>query len=122
MLINLTNHPSGLWPEEQRQAALEKYDSIHDMSFPAVPAQAEVDHIRRLAEDYYVKIRQLAAGTTLAVHLMGEMTFTFLLVSKLLEAGIPCVASTTERTVLEEQDGRKTVQFRFVRFRDYVRF
>jgi hypothetical protein len=53
-----------------------------------------------------------------AVHLMGEMTFTFRLVTMLQAAGIPCIASTTHRTV-EERDGKKIVQFEFVQFRPY---
>jgi hypothetical protein len=40
-----------------------------------------------------------------AVHLMGEMTFTFALVRKLQAAGIRCVASTTARDVVEEGGG-----------------
>ena len=54
-----------------------------------------------------------------AVHLMGEMTFTYALAQKLKNAGIPCVASTTVREVIDHGDGRKEAQFRFVRFRPY---
>jgi hypothetical protein len=50
---------------------------------------------------------------------MGEMTFTFTLVKKLKQAGIPCLASTMERLVKEE-DGKKIVEFKFVQFREYV--
>jgi len=37
---------------------------------------------------------------------------------RLKAAGIPVLASTTERLV-EEKDGKKVVAFRFVRFREY---
>ena len=50
---------------------------------------------------------------------MGEMTFTYALAQKLKNAGIPCVASTTVREVIDHGDGRKEAQFRFVRFRPY---
>ena len=43
-----------------------------------------------------------------------------LLVNRLQAIGIPCVASTTERVVTEESDGRKVSQFRFVQFRSYA--
>ncbi len=50
---------------------------------------------------------------------MGEMTFVVALVPMLQSAGIEVVCSTTERIVLEEKDGKKTLQFRFCRFRVY---
>lgn len=53
-----------------------------------------------------------------AIHITGEMTFTFNLVHLLKEAGIPCIASTTERIVTEE-NGKKIVQFQFIQSREY---
>ena len=47
------------------------------------------------------------------------MTLTYALVNLLKAAGYRCVASTTVREVYEEQPGKKTVIFQFVRFRDY---
>ena len=53
-----------------------------------------------------------------AVHLMGEMNFTFSLVNKLKANGIKCVASTTVRETVEE-NGVKISKFKFVRYRSY---
>jgi hypothetical protein len=53
-----------------------------------------------------------------AVHIMGEMTFTFALVNLLKEVGIKCIASTTKRNV-EEIDGKHVSTFQFVQFREY---
>ena len=49
---------------------------------------------------------------------MGELTFTFALVSKLKALGIPAIASTTERNSVEET-GVKSSVFEFVKFRSY---
>lgn len=119
MLLNLSNHPSVTWPEEQTAEAVQSYGKIEDLPFPAVDPRADPDEVSALAESYFRNIIVRAVKDKLTIHLMGEMTFTFALVQRLLAAGIPCVASTTERTVTEEGDGRKTVQFRFVRFRKY---
>ena len=53
-----------------------------------------------------------------AVHIMGEMNFTYALVNKLKANGIKCVASTTKRETVEE-NGVKISKFNFVRFREY---
>lgn len=119
MLINLSNHPSDRWGDEQRQQAIEQYGGIEDVAFPQISPQATHKEVKRLAESYAVRIQNRKNETTkIAVHLMGEMTFTYILVNQLLAAGIPCLASTTHRTV-EEKDGKKIVQFQFVQFREY---
>ena len=40
MFINLSNHPSLKWNEDQKKAALEMGGRIIDMPFPPVPADA----------------------------------------------------------------------------------
>lgn len=39
MFINFSNHPSKLWAEEERNAALQ-YGTIEDLVFPQVPEGA----------------------------------------------------------------------------------
>lgn len=121
MLLNLSNHPSTTWPEAQRRAALEQFGEVTDLAFPKVPPEAGLEQIDALAREYLEKIsaHQSTGGKPFAVHLMGEMTFTYTLINLLRQRGIPCLASTTERTVTEEQDGRKVSHFRFIRFRPY---
>lgn len=116
MLLNLSNHPSASWSAAQLQAATSLYGAIEDLPFPAIPPDAEALQVQQLAQEYF---EQVTARRPAAVHLMGEMTFTFHLVQLLREAGIPCIASTTER-IAEERDGQKIVTFRFVQFRNYV--
>lgn len=121
MLLNLSNHPSANWPEAQRQAALNQYGEIQDIPFPHIPPDADTDDVRQIVEEYEVRIRKLAVeAPRLTVHLMGELTFTHMLVNRLQSIGIPCVAGTTERVVTEESNGRKVSHFNFVRFRNYA--
>lgn len=121
MLLNLSNHPSTSWPAAQCRAALDQYGEIRDLSFPQIPPAADTDGVRQIVEEYEGRIRKLAAEAPgLTVHLMGELTFTHLLVNRLQEAGISCVASTSERIVIKEAGGKKVSQFNFIRFRNYA--
>jgi hypothetical protein len=115
MLINLSNHPSTKWTTEQSAVVEKIYGNINDLPFPQIAPGATKKEVRKLAKQYLKKIKELEPD---AVHLMGEMTFTFALVTKLKKAGIPCIASTTNR-IVEEKDGKKIVQFQFVQFREY---
>lgn len=50
---------------------------------------------------------------------MGEMTFSFALLKKLQQHGIPVVASTTER-IIEKVGDNIIKKFNFVKFRYYI--
>lgn len=118
MLINFSNHPSKYWEAKQLEAAKE-YGEIKDIPFPAVDPEASFNDIQVLAEQYVEKILAFAENNHITVHVMGEMTFTFFVVTKLKEKGIDCIASTTERNSEEISDGRKIIDFQFVKFRRY---
>lgn len=113
MLLNLSNHPSASWSPAQIAAAGGK---VIDLPFPAVDPAGDETYIAQLATEYYNKILEMQDVTT--VHLMGEMNFTFALVTLLKARGIKCVASTTKRETVEE-GGVKVSKFNFVRFRVY---
>ena len=115
MLLNLSNHPSVSWSKEQFDAAVLQYGSIEDIAFPHIAPDATTEDVTQLAQTYFEEIDPSVS----AVHLMGEMTFVYALVGLLQRAGIQVVCSTTQQTVLEELDGKKTAQFRFVQFRAY---
>ena len=121
MLLNLSNHPSDKWAQEQLDAAQIQYGGVVDMPFPQINPEATTDEVVALAKEYARKII-LHTPSISTVHLMGEMTFVIALVPMLQAAGIEVVCSTTERIVLEEQAGKKTLQFRFCRFRAYARW
>ncbi len=117
VLINLTNHPSSSWGDAQVQAA-ESYGEIIDIPFPDIAPDDCSEGIEALVEEYVNKILDRPEFPGVIVHVMGEMTFTYQLVSRLKDLGVECVASTTERVVTEE-GGKKISEFRFVQFREY---
>ena len=121
MLINLSNHPSSTWSEQQMQAAYKQYGDIVDMAFPAIDPWIDEDGVDELANVYFSKIKLLAndKSTTAVVHLMGEFSFTYALVNKLKAEGIDAIVSTSVRQTEMNADGSKTIRFDFVRFRKY---
>ncbi len=116
MLLNLSNHPSSRWNIVQLEAAQTKYGEVKDMPFPVINPDWTTEEVEALAATYVDKIQKEEPTD---VHLMGEMTFTYALVNLLQEIGITCVASTSDRKVIEEVNGKKTVLFEFKQFRAY---
>lgn len=119
MLLNLSNHPSSSWSSAQIQAATDKYGAITDLEFPAIGPLWTLDEVKMIAERHLEKIRQYASESQVTVHLMGELTFCFLLLEKLKEAGIRAVASTSKRISVLQESGHKQVSFEFEQFRPY---
>lgn len=131
MLINLTNHPCKLWDESQREAA-EVYGECVDMPFPNIPPEADATVVDEMAREYVARIMGVAGlssgeGSGLSappesvtVHVMGEQTFCFVLICRLRQLGIRCVASCSQRDVTLMSDGSKQVRFHFARFREYI--
>lgn len=118
LLINLSNHPSADWGAQQREAA-EMYGEIEDMTFPAIPPEAGEREITDLAEEYVARIEERAETRDVTVHIMGEMTFCYAVITRLQSLGIPCLSSTTRRQITEAADGVKEVHFDFETFREY---
>lgn len=116
MFVNLTNHPSKIWSKEQLYAA-HRYGSIVDICFPNIEPSFSSLKVKKIAESTVDRITAL--GKDITVHIMGEMTFTFMVVTRLKELGIKCVASTTERKTTYNDDGTKVSEFQFVKFREY---
>jgi hypothetical protein len=120
MLINLSNHPYlTSWLPEQIAAAKAQFEKVEDMDFPNVPPDADTEGVNHLAHFYAEKITKKYRNQTITVHLMGEMTFVVALLRLLQKAQIRVICSTTKRLVLEENQGKKTMQFQFVQFREY---
>ena len=117
MFINLTNHPSEKWSEEQLEAA-NCYGKIVDLSFPIIEPTFSKTDIMFLVKESTDVIKGIKDDDTV-VHVMGEMTFTYNLVNALKELGITCLASTTERNTIMTADGKKISEFKFVQFREY---
>lgn len=117
MLINLSNHPSCNWGPDQLNAAA-RYGDIIDLPFPEVAPEGDESYIEQLVSSTMASILQYASKEEVTVHIMGEMTFVYLIVNCLSKIGIPCLASTTRR-IAQEADNIKISDFRFVRFRNY---
>jgi hypothetical protein len=115
MLLNLSNHPSANWSEKQRLKAIELYTVIEDLQFPPISPTLKPADLDLLVDNYIITIRKI---NPMAIHIMGEMTFTFRLVNQLKAIGFTCIASTTERKSIEE-NGIKTSIFEFIQFREY---
>jgi len=118
--INLSNHSSEGWDENQRKEA-EKYGPIVDIPFPAVSSKADEEEIAVMSDDLVKRVQDLSPA---AVMCQGEYTLCFAVVRKLMDVGIPCLAACTERVAEEkkEADGSMTrvSVFRFARFRKFV--
>lgn len=117
-LINFSNHPSDCWREEQLKAA-QLYGEIIDIPFPAISPSSSDDEIKDLADRYVEQIMSYEKIGKISVHIMGEMTFSYMVISQLKGMGIECLASTSDRNAEEIDDGRKISDFHFVRFRSY---
>lgn len=116
--LNISNHPSSTWSKEQLEAA-QKYGEVVDMSFPDITSSSSKSDIDTLAKDTLKKISNSYANADITAHIMGEMTFTFELVTLLKSQGIRCVASCSERVVQDLGDGKRVSLFNFEKFREY---
>ncbi|MBL7979041.1 MAG: CRISPR-associated protein [Bacteroidetes Order II. Incertae sedis bacterium] len=108
MLLNLSNHPYGTWQAAQRAEAERRYGTVTDFPFPAVDPMLSGDAVAALAESVVEKVLQSPPN---AIHVMGKMTLTFVLVARFQAAGLTCLASTSERLVVESEDGKKNRDF-----------
>jgi len=123
MLINLSNHPQIKWDSKQIAYAKEQYGSVFDMPFPNINPDFSVSDVAVLVKKYYKKIATILDECANepyknAVHIQGEFTFVFQLVTLLKESDIRCVASTSNRMIREEGN-KKIIEFNFVQFREY---
>lgn len=124
LFLNLSNHPSSQWSNEQREAALALAGPaarIVDLPFPQVdPRRTDLKYLDELiaslpVQEFALRYRHAPK----AAMVQGEHVLTVLLVARLLELGFRCYAATSERQTEVQPDGRKVVTFRFVCFRPY---
>lgn len=125
MFINLSNHPSEKWDKKQITQAKNQFGTIVDLTFPIVDPAGNEEYIWQLATSYFkniVSIFDQCANEPKAnaVHIQGEFTFVYRLVTLLKQSGITCLASTSKRNIVENNAGEKIVKFSFVRFRKYL--
>lgn len=121
LFINFSNHPSVEWSEAQKNAAVE-YGEIVDLQFPVIDETATDEDIKKLADEYLLKVREITSPKNATIHIMGEQTFLHSMLHRLQKAGYKCMASTTKRMVKFDEENRKITTFNFERFREYESF
>lgn len=119
MLINFTNHPYNQWNDVQKEAA-SLYGEVVDLPFPEIDPMGDEVYIKSLVDSYFLKIQSRINDEKTVIHIMGEMTFTYMMLDRLKQDGIECIASTSKRIVNVNVDGSKNVTFVFARFRRYM--
>ena len=143
-LLNISNHPSASWADEQKKG----WDVITDIPFPAVSPSGDSAYvgtlarlvfkqvIRGLYEEYRRVIhwgpacpaperdRRIVRHllSNVVCHVAGEYCMFYALVSLIRRHGGKCVVACSERQAVEtaEEDGsvRKSVIFTFRRWRE----
>lgn len=128
MFINISNHPSSKWNEEQLNAARELGgEVIVDIQFPNVPSAVSGRDIEYMAielvNDVYFKIE--GSDNNVAM-VQGESTLATTVIAMLQDfCGIKVVAACSDRNVeeivLDDGTVKKNVIFKFIQFREYPR-
>ena len=120
MFVNISNHPSAQWESLQFEEAC-RCGEVVDYSFPQISPFMDEMELSILADKVVSDVTSLVACDYkhTVLHIMGEMTLTYMLVARFSQLGYRCVASTTERTAEIYPDGTKISHFKFIRFREY---
>lgn len=128
IFINLSNHPTDKWSETQKAAVINKYQpkQIIDIAFPPIDPEWNLDKVRTLAHSYKNEIINHFHDRNdhIILHVMGEMSFTYILINMMLDYTVTCICSTTKRVVTTKYDDNgveigKETKFEFCKFRDY---
>lgn len=126
IFVNVSNHPSIRWSDDQRNAALKIADTIVDVPFPNVPAdETRVTGIAHgIIDSVYSVIKGRQPKDT-TVMVAGELSVSFYAIQSLLNRGFKVVVACSDR-VSEEQvqpDGstKKVAVFKFVQFREITK-
>lgn len=119
MRLNISNDPFCDRTLLQKETAIDQYTSIEDISFPKILVAKEDAELSYLVEKYFNRVQEQKPTV---IHMMGEIVFTFQLITKLKSLDILCIASISDGIVTEQANGLKTGIFYFVRFRKYSSF
>ena len=82
MFLNVSNHPSDKWSQEQLAAA-EMYGSVRDFPFPVISPYWDIARVSALADALFKEISDMHPDAVLC---QGEMTMTYQLVKRLQDA------------------------------------
>lgn len=126
MFINISNHPSIRWSDDQINAARAYGGQIIDLPFPNVPAdETRVTGIAHFIVDSVYTVCHGVEPKDVTVMVAGELSVCYYAISSLLYRGFKVVVACSER-VSEEQvqpDGttKKVAVFKFVQFREITK-
>ena len=125
VLFNISNHPSNGWSNEQRR----DWDEIVDISFPNIPAQDGMLEVENaacyIASDVVQSMRNRGIERAF-ISLQGDYSFCHVFQQQLnfvlddscnRQLDISFVFPTSERRVVENEDGTITRTFQFVQWR-----
>jgi hypothetical protein len=119
ILINISNHPSAKWSEEQKKG----WDRILDIPFPQISPEWGEETVHQMSYDIREQVEgiKIEQGTRPFIMLQGEFSLCYLLYEKLRNGGYKIAIPTTSREVIEETTStgevvKKSI-FRFVRWR-----
>lgn len=119
MFVNVSNHPSELWLDDQKKSAMQ-YGEVVDFAFPLIYKGYDRIKYDELVESYYERIMALCPDV---VMVQGEFVFTHRLVNKLKKSGVKVVAARSERSSLEYKDENGVIHkqstFEFIDFVEY---
>ena len=122
MFLNITNHPSDKWSDEQTEAALVLGQEVMDIPFPNVPPIATTEAVMAVAQTLVATLAHIGPNADGRFALVqGEASLTFELSRMLLALGWRVVVACSDRKVVERvrEDGttEKTSVFEFKQFR-----
>lgn len=121
MLLNLSNHPTEHWSKKQLSNSRDLFSSVIDLPFPIIDPNAAKKEVYNLARKHSSICKRMLSKSLdkkNAVHIMGEHTFVFYLVTILKKEKIRCIASTTSRNSQQKGNEKKSI-FTFISFREY---
>jgi hypothetical protein len=118
ILINISNHPSARWSEEQKKG----WDRIIDIPFPQISPEWGEETVHQMSYDIREQVEKMKAEVGIPfVMMQGEFSLCYLLYEKLRNSGYKIAIPTTSREVIEETlpsgEVVKRSVFKFVRWR-----
>ena len=117
MLLNITNHPSNKWSEEQMNGALNLALDVVDIPFPNVDPKLSTEEVYKMADNLVQDIEKKYGINNICCLVQGDFTLTVALIFCLNYHEIPVYAATSERNTINNEDGSKTFIFNFNQFR-----
>lgn len=121
IFVNLSNHPSNKWCQEQKEAVgkIVPDAQIVDFPFPSVDSSLNEAQILKLAEQLLAEITALDPCVVMC---QGEFGLIYCIVTLMKKMGIKTVYGCSERITTEKQTKNgieKISTFSFVKFREY---